>query len=82
MRSGNRNIHPGMIDISVKEERVNLLPNTPTLRKKRAKNKNTRSAEEVEAGIQQVAAYERQSLKDILVNATPQPLVPPATPWN
>ena len=82
MRSGNRNIHLGMINISINEERVDLLPNTPTLRKKGAKNKNMRSAEEVKAGIQWVTTYKRQSLKDKLINVTPQPLVPPATPWN
>ena len=82
MQSGNRNIHPGMIDISIEEKRVDLPLNTPALRKKRAKSKNMRSAEEVEASIQQVTAYKRQSLKDKLDNVTPQPLVPPVTPWN
>ena len=46
------------------------------------KKKNMRSAEEVKASIQWVTAYKRQSLKDKLVNTTPQRLVPPATSWN
>ena len=82
MRSGNGNAHPGAVDISIKEKTVDLPPNTPTLRKKRARSKKTKSAEEVEAGIQRVATYERQSLNDKLVNATPQALVAPVAPHN
>ena len=81
-RSTNSKTHPGMIDVSIEEEKMDVLLNTPPPRKKRPTYKNMRSAEEIEAGIQRVAAYERQSLQDELVNATPQPLVPPATPRN
>ena len=82
MRSGNGNAHPGVVDISIKEKMVDLPPNTPAPRKKRARSKKTKSAEEVEAGIQHVATYERQSLNDELVNATPQALVAPVAPHN
>ena len=60
-RSGNSNAHLGMVDISIEEEMANLPPNTPALRKKRARSKKAKSAEEVEAGIHCVATYKRQS---------------------
>ena len=81
-RSSNGNAHPGTVNISVEEKTVDLPPNTPAPRKKRAKSKKTKSAEEVEAGIQRVATYERQSLNDELVNTTPHALVAPTAPHN
>ena len=79
-RSCDVNANPGAIDISM-EETVDNLPKTPTLRKKRARNKKEiKSAEEVEVGIQHVAAYERQSLNEELVKATPQTMITPAPP--
>ena len=83
MRYGNSNTHLGMVNISIEEERVALLPKTPTLRKRWARNKKEKkSAEEVEAGIHCVTAYERQSPNKELVNATPQPHVTPETLHN
>ena len=41
-----------------------------------------KSSKDVKASIQWVATYERQSLHNKLTNATPWPLVCPATPWN
>ena len=82
-RSGNSNRHPGVVDISTEEDEVDHLPKTPAPRKTLAGNKkNVKSAKEVEASIQRVAAYERQSLIEELVNATPQPLVIPAPSHN
>ena len=83
MRFGNGNRHPGIVDISIEEDEVDCLLKTPAPRKTLARNKkNVKSAEEVKASIQQVAAYERQSLIEELVNATPQPLVIPAPSYN
>ena len=57
------------------------LPKTPAPKKRQPKNKKeVKSAEDVEVGIQRVAAYERQSLKEELVDATPQAMVTPAHP--
>ena len=82
-RSGNGNRHPGVVDISIEEDEVDRLPKTPAPRKTLARNKkNVKSAKEVEASIQRVAAYERQSLIEELVNTTPQPLVIPAPSHN
>ena len=78
-RACNADIHPGIPDISIEEEGEGRLPKTPVQRKKRAKqNKQKKSAEEVEVGIQCVAAYERQSLNEELINATPQAISTPA----
>ena len=41
-----------------------------------------KSAEEVEAGIQHVAAYKKQSLHEELVDATPQVVCTPAPPQD
>ena len=79
MRARNADIHPGIPDISIEEEGEGRLPKTPVQRKKRAKqNKQKKSAEEAEVGIQHVAAYERQSLNEELVNTTPQAIFTPA----
>ena len=78
-RFGNGDAHPGMVDINVEEERVDLPQNTPSPRKKRARNKKTKSAK---AGIQCVTTYKRQSLNDELINATPQAHVAPVAHHN
>ena len=76
-------MHPGTVDISMDEERMDLLPKTPAPRKRRARNqKNTKSVEEVEAGIKHVAAYEKQSLNEEFLNTTLQPLVTSAATGN
>ena len=63
------------------EEMVNNLPKTPALKMGQPKNKkDVKSAEDVEVGIQRVAAYERQSLKEEFVDATTQAMVTPAHP--
>ena len=70
-QSRNTTAHPGAVDISM-EETVDNLPKTPAQKKRQPKNKKeVKSAEDVEVGIQHVAAYERQSLKEELVDATP-----------
>ena len=52
MRSGNSNTHPGMVDISIEEEGVDLLPNTPAPKKRQARNRKEKmSAKEVEDGV-------------------------------
>lgn len=80
-RSSNTTAHPGAVDISMEEETPDHIPKTPAQRKRRAKSKrDVKSAEEVDAGIQRVAAYERKSLNDELVNATPQVTYTPAPP--
>ena len=72
MRSGNSNRHPGVVDISIEEDEVDHLLKTPAPRKTLARNKkNVKSAKEVKASIQRVAAHEKQFLVEELVNATP-----------
>ena len=79
-RSHNTTAHPGAVDI-IMEETVDNLPKTPAPKKRQPKNKKeVKSAEDVEVGIKRVAAYERQSLKEELVDATPQAMVTPAHP--
>ena len=68
--------HSGVVNISMDKEGMDLLPKTPAPRKRQVSNqKNTKSVEEVEAGIKCVAAYEKQSLNKEFLNATLQPLV-------
>lgn len=79
-RSRNATAHPGVVDISI-EETADNLPKTPAPKKRKPRSKkDIKSAEEVEAGIQRVAAYERQSLNEELVDATPQVVYTPAPP--
>ena len=64
-RSHNATAHPGAVDISIEEEMADNIPKTPAPKKHKARNKkNIKSAEEIKAGIQHVAAYKRQSLKE------------------
>ena len=59
------------------------IPKTPAPKKHKARNKkHIKSAEEIKAGIQCVAAYERQSLKEDLVHMTPQVVYTPAPPCD
>lgn len=78
-RPRNAAAHPGAVDISM-EETANNLPKTPAPKKRPKNKKKVKLAEDVEVGIQRVAAYERQSLKEELVDATPQAMVTPAHP--
>ena len=82
-RSQNLTAHPGAVDISMEEETAGNLPKTLAPRKWKPRGKkDTKSAEEVEAGIQHVAAYEKRSLHKELVNATPQVVYTPAHPQD
>ena len=59
-RSRNATVHPSAVDISMEEEMVDNIPKTPAPKKCKARNKkDIKSAEEIEAGIQCVAAYKR-----------------------
>ena len=81
MRSRNAFAHPGVVDISI--DKTDNLPKTPAPKKRKARGKkDTKSAEEVEAGIQRVVAYERKSLNEELVDATPQVMYTPAPPQD
>ena len=61
VRSSNTTTHPGAVDISMEEEMVVHLPKTPGPKKRMTKTKkDAKPAEEVEAGIQHIAAYEQQ----------------------
>ena len=80
-RSQNTVAHPWAVDISVKEVGEGHLPKTLLPQKKKTRQtKNQKSAEETEAGIQQVAAHKKQSLHNELVNGTPQAVVTPTIP--
>ena len=82
-RSHNATAHPGAVDISMEEEMADNIPKTPAPKKHKARNKkNIKSAEEIEVGIQHVAAYKRQSLKEELVHVTPQVVYTPAPPHD
>ena len=83
MRSCNTVAHPGVVDISVKEVGDDHIPKTPLPQKKMTRprqTKNLKSAEEIEAGIQQVLAYKKQSLNNKLTNATPHGIFTPTAP--
>ena len=81
-RSRNATAHPGVVDISM-EETADNVPKTPAPKKRRARaKKGIKSAEDIEAGIQRVAAYERQSLNEELIDATPQVVNTPAPPQD
>ena len=57
------------------------LPKIPAPRKRKPRGKkDTKSAEEVEAGIQHVAAYEKWSLHEELIDVTPQVVYTHAPP--
>ena len=64
-------MHPGVVDISVEEQGKDLLLKTPVPWRRSQQTKNVKSAAETEAGIKCVTAYERKSLNEELVNATP-----------
>ena len=82
-RSCNATSHPSAVDISMEEEMADNIPKTPAPKKRKAKNKrNIKSAEEIKAGIQCVAAYKRQSLKEELVDTTPQVVYTAAPPCD
>ena len=82
-RSCNATAHPSAVDISMEEETADNIPKTPAPKKRKARyKKNIKSAEEIEAGIQRVAAYERQSLKEELIHTTPQVVYTPAPPHD
>ena len=81
-RFQNVTAHPGAVNISMEETAGNL-PKTLAPRKQKPRGKkDMKSAEEVEAGIQHVAAYEKWSLHEELVDATPQVVYTPAYPQD
>ena len=73
-------MHLGVVDISVEEKGEDLLLKTPVPQRRSQQTKNVKSAAEMEAGIKCVAAYERKSLNEELVNVTPQGIVTPVAP--
>lgn len=79
-RYGNSRAHPGAIDISNKEE--DLLPKTPAPKKMSSKAKNKKLGTELEAGLERVATYEKQSLHNELSEATPQATYTPTAPHS
>lgn len=79
-RYGNSGAHPGAVDISDKEE--DLLPKTPTPKKRSTKAKNKKLGTELEAGLKHVATYKKQSLHNELSEATPQAMYTPAAPHS
>lgn len=79
-RYGNSGAHPGAVDISDKEE--DLFPKTPAPKKRSSKVKNKKSGTELEAGLECVATYKKQSLHNGLSEATPQAMYTPAAPHS
>ena len=73
-------MHPGVVDISVEEKGEDLLLKTPVPQRRSQQTKNAKSAAEMEAGIKHITVYERKSLNEELINATPQGIITPVAP--
>ena len=73
-------MHLGVVDISVEEKGKDLLPKTPVPQRRSQQTKNAKSAAEMEAGIKHITVYERKSLNEELINATPQGIITPVAP--